>query len=353
MLARETEVPEEFVFAASLTVLGAICAGRLKVNAAVAAEPRLYTVLLGKSYTDKKSTALRKVFEFFAPKMGNVEILRGVGSAEGLAREFREHANILLAFDEFRAFFEKAKVQTSVLLPMVTSLFEANEWDNPTKMSTVSVRNARLSLVGCCTEEIYERLWSTEAIGIGFLNRLFVVGADRKERVSWPEQPNERELARIRERVSAQIENLPKTFDIAPDARALWDVWYHDLPDSVHARRLDTLGFRLMAILAQTMDKAAIDLEVVEAIVRLLKYELALRTATDPVDADGNIAKLEEKIRRQLRSRGPLSGRDLRRFTHAKKDGLWVFQQAVKNLTVAEDIDWDKTERKFKLISSD
>ena len=108
-----------------------------------------------------------------------------------------------------------------------------------------------------------------------------------------------------------------------------------------------------MAILAQTMDKAAIDLEVVEAIVRLLKYELALRTATDPVDADGNIAKLEEKIRRQLRSRGPLSGRDLRRFTHAKKDGLWVFQQAVKNLTVAEDIDWDKTERKFKLISSD
>ena len=189
VLARETEVPEEFVFAASLTVLGAICAGRLKVNAAVAAEPRLYTVLLGKSYTDKKSTALRKVFEFFAPKMGNVEILRGVGSAEGLAREFREHANILLAFDEFRAFFEKAKVQTSVLLPMVTSLFEANEWDNPTKMSTVSVRNARLSLVGCCTEEIYERLWSTEAIGIGFLNRLFVVGADRKERVSGRSNP--------------------------------------------------------------------------------------------------------------------------------------------------------------------
>jgi hypothetical protein len=53
-MAEGTEVPEEFYYAAGLTALGALCADRLRVTANVASEPRLYTVLLGRS-ADVKS----------------------------------------------------------------------------------------------------------------------------------------------------------------------------------------------------------------------------------------------------------------------------------------------------------
>jgi len=46
-LASGTEVPEEFIFACGLTVLGALCSGELTINVGVEVDPRLYTVLLG------------------------------------------------------------------------------------------------------------------------------------------------------------------------------------------------------------------------------------------------------------------------------------------------------------------
>lgn len=79
----------------------------------------------------KKSSAMRKTLEFF----GAMDIRRphfnyGVGSAEGLVRSLRAHPNLILAYDELRSFVDKTRVQGSVLLPMVTSLFEGNDWEN-------------------------------------------------------------------------------------------------------------------------------------------------------------------------------------------------------------------------------
>jgi hypothetical protein len=65
VMADGTEVPEEFYFAAGLTVLGAMCGKDLSVSVGFKVEPRLYTVLLDDSYAVKKSTAMRKALEFF------------------------------------------------------------------------------------------------------------------------------------------------------------------------------------------------------------------------------------------------------------------------------------------------
>ena len=358
VLAGDSEVPSEFIFASSLTIFGGICAENLRVSADVASEPRLYTVLLGKSYTDKKSSALKKAIGFFQPWLngsgtapGGLKVEYGVGSAEGLAQDLGNCKRVLLAYDEFSSFFAKAKVESSVLLPMVTSLFEAIDWDNRTKQGAISLRGAHLSMVGCCTLDTYSAMWTSQAIRIGFPNRLFVVWVDRKRKNPWPKPPDPEKLGAIRERITRQIERLPKTFDIAPDARQLWEAWYHDMPESIHAKRLDTIGFRLMAILAFTMDKEAIDLEVTEAVIRILNYELAVRTSVDPVDAENKIAALEEKIRRIL-AKGPRSRRELRRDTHADRIGLWAFEHALQNLQAAQDIRLDQGQGKFYLIAA-
>src|SRR5262249_31766398 len=83
---------------------------------------------------------------------------------------------------------DKCRVQNSALLPMVASLFEAENWDNTTRQSRgiQSVRDVHLSLLGCCTTDTYASMWTNDAIAIGLPNRLFVVGADRKQKVAWP-----------------------------------------------------------------------------------------------------------------------------------------------------------------------
>ena len=70
---------------------------------------------------------------------------------------------------------------------------------------------------------------------------------------------------------------------------------YDNLPQSEHCRRLDTIGLRLLGLIALTMDKEQIDAEVVTTVKSILDYELDMRVLTDPVDEDGTIARSEDQ----------------------------------------------------------
>jgi len=341
-LASGTEVPEEFIFACGLTVFGAMCSGELEIKMGVEVDPRLYTVLLGSSYDVKKSTAMKKSIAFFET-LGSTRmphVMSGVGSAEGLARNLADHRKVLLAYDELRAFVDKTRVQSAVLLPLTASLYEQHRWENATKNGDqdVIVNDGRLSLLGCCTTDTYEQMWTSEAVSIGFPNRLFVVGADRKCRIAWPAQPDEERLATIRTELLQQLSRLPLSIEATADARNEWEKLYLELPSSEHVKRLDTLGFRLLALIALTTGKTAIDTETVATVRLILDYELRMRELTDPIDADNTIAKLEEKIRRVLGHKRQMKARDLKKAVNAHRTGLWAFDQAIKNLSAAQEI---------------
>jgi hypothetical protein len=342
-LARGTEVPEEFYFVAGLAMLGAICSPNLRLAVGAEVDTRFYTLLLGDSYSVKKSTAMRNTIEFFS-RLAAVQkphIIHGVGSAEGLARELAQNRRLIIAYDEMRAFVDKTKVQSSVLLPMTASLFEGHDWSNATKEkhNCFQIQDAHLSIIGCCTTATYENMWSSEAIAIGFPNRLLIVSADAKPKVAWPEPPDQEALREIATLIQTQVARLPRTLEIDPAGRSAWEDWYKRLPSSEHVKRLDTIGWRLLPLFALTTDKSSIDLETVRQVTDVLDYELNLRILTDPIDADDKIAKLEERIRRVLRTKGPQSNRDLRRTVHADREGIWAYGQAVRNLIAAKDID--------------
>jgi hypothetical protein len=110
------------------------------------------------------------------------------------------------------------------------------------------------------------------------------------------------------------------------------------LPSSEHVKRLDTLGFRLLTLIALTTGKTAIDTETVSTVRLILDYELKMRELTDPIDADNLIAKLEEKIRRVLAQKGPLKTRELKKAVNAHRTGLWAFDRAEQNLSAAQEI---------------
>ncbi len=83
----------------------------------------------------------------------------------------------------------------------------------------------------------------------------------------------------------------------------------------------------------------------------LLDHQLALRQQYDPVDAESTVARLEERVRRELRARGPLTRRDLRRYTNADRSGVWVFETALTNLVRAQDIRWDRATKRYALAT--
>jgi acetyl esterase/lipase len=82
--AAHLESPRSFFYFGCLTYLGALIAGKVTLDSELRPEPRLYTVLLGESADTRKSTALRKVDEFFRALGAGYTppVLFGVGSAE-------------------------------------------------------------------------------------------------------------------------------------------------------------------------------------------------------------------------------------------------------------------------------
>jgi len=125
---------------------------------------------------------------------------------------------------------------------------------------------------------------------------------------------------------------------ITEEAFHIYDNWYMNLEPSVHNKRLDTYALRLMGLLAVNELKPQVDASIIEKTLALCKWQLAARQLHDPIGADNEIATMEEKIRRILKSKGGLKDWELRQLCNVRSKGLWTYQTAKKNLMGAREI---------------
>ncbi len=359
LFASYYEAPVEFWFFAFLTVLGHLLAGRVTLASDLEPQPRLYCVLLGRSGLEKKSTAIRRTIKFFEDAGFTPSVLYGVGSAEGLAEALKDHSDLLLVADEFRALVSKTRIEGSVLGPMFTSLYELNHWDHRVKGKHLKVRDARLSLLAASTTDSYALVWDTQNLAIGLPNRLLIVpGEARSSHPFVREVPQEAQKV-LQDRLKGLFEDLeqhrqkiilrlgdkeaalcgPLRLRLSPEAEGVWVDWYTNRPRDIHSVRLDTIGLRLGILLAVTSGNfEEVDQTTIEKVCQILDWQYRMRVLHDPIDALTTTAELEEKIRRVLRTYGPLSWRDLQKKVHAERYGLWIFEQAVQNLQRNDEV---------------
>jgi len=345
------EVPKHFLYMSYLTCLGSILADRLTVLTELNPQPRLYTILLGESADDRKSTALIKVVNFFKESLTDFNVCWGVGSAEGLQRRLKTDNNLLLCFDELKQFVNKCKIETSVLLPCVNTLFEANFFESNTKTTQVNIDNGKLTFLAASTIQTYEKIWTQAFTDIGFTNRLFLVPGTGTKRFSIPLKVPQDKKFELAKDLKTLLENVGDRLelDLSTDAKEVYHDWYMNIPDSIHSKRLDTYALRLMALVAVNEFKQKIDAPIVSKTVRLSDWQLEVRTLYDPIDAETSIGKIEEKIRRQL-AKGSLNDRDLKLAVHAHRSGLWIYNSAIKNLSRFGEIKFDKKTKSWELI---
>lgn len=352
--AEELEGAVEGFYFSYLTFLGTAVCRHVRLETALPVQPRLYTILLGQSATAKKSSAIDFTDKFFDHVGANsFYTAHGLGSAEGIARLLQDKGlPLLLCFDELKSFVDKTKQEGNVALPMLNTLFEKQKWDNTVKnrKASIALRDAHMSLLAASTTATYEAMWTASYLDIGFINRLLVIPCARAHKVALPRgisHPALRGLVRkTRDQIAAYVKSS-KLFRLDPGARTLWEGWYEALEDTVHARRLDTIGLRLMLLLAVTTGARTITTDLVRRVIAILDYELQMRRLTDPVDAVGNIAKLEEKIRRTLQVHGGLKKRDLGKRIHAARYGTWLFNSALKNLIDDGQVGYDKRSKRY------
>jgi hypothetical protein len=344
------EVPAHFLYMAFLTCLGTVVADRLTLASEIVPQPRLFVVLLGESADDRKSTAISKTVEFFRA-VEPFPVCFGVGSAEGLQKRLESSNRLLLCFDEFRQFISKCKIEASVLLPCVNTLFESNRYESRTKQSDIFLDNAYLSLLAASTVQTYENTWSAQFTDIGFNNRLFLVPGGAERMFSLPAKVPDDKRYLLRQRLAEVLRHVGerRELDLTHEARDLFHAWYMDRPNSIHSKRLDTYALRFMSLLAVNELRPEVDEEITRKVISLCDWQYQARLLHDPVDADNEVARMEEKIRRVLAGRGDLTERDLKKAVHTERKGVWFYSTAKRNLQSSGELGFNKKEGRYFL----
>lgn len=351
------ETPQSFLFMAYMTYLGHVVSDRITLQSEITPQPRLFTILLGESADDRKTTSISKTHRFYQDVVSpdDLNTVWGVGSAEGLAKCFKKNNRALLVLDELKSLIQKMRIDASVLLPCINTLFESKYFHSLTKKHDITLDYAELCLLAASTLETYRNMFNATFLDIGFLNRLFIVIGNSERKFSIPDlMPQD-----IRESLKSDLKEVLSfageiskagqyAMPVEPQAKEIFDAWYFGLERSSFAKRLDTYGHRLMPLLAVNEMRPTITPGIAQKAVALLNYQLAARKFADPIDADSAIARLEERIRRLLAG-GPTLKRDLERRGSKNRVGIWAWDQAIKNLRNAGEIFWDSKTREFRL----
>jgi hypothetical protein len=353
------ESPWSFFAFGFLTCLGHLIGDRVTLASEISPQPRLYTVCLGESADDRKSESIKRTIKFFegALTQGSLKLCHGVGSSEGLAKILDEGESptkkLLLVYDELKAFVGKACIEGSTLLPAVATLFESNRFHSATKKEILRLEDVYLSLLGASTVETYSGMWTPAFLDIGMLNRFWVVKDHGERRYSVPREIPSGETKGLYRRLgdilgAASSSDGPLKLSLTEEAFEIFDNWYLNQGPSIFARRLDTYGHRLMILLAINEGLQEVTGAIAEKAVSLLRWEHDIRRECDPVEAETNIAKMEEMIRRKLAG-GPMEQRELQRRVHYNRYGLFVWRTAVENLLRAKEIFFDRKPKVYSL----
>lgn len=342
------EPPIHFFYICFLACLGSFLP--ITLASELGTQPRLFVVLLGQSADEKKSTAITKTVNFFQDVLTTFKVCFGVGSAEGLQKILKESPRLLLCFDELKQLIGKCKIDSSILLPFINTLFESNRYEAHTKTASIYLDDVHLSLLAASTIQTYERTWDSSFTDIGFNNRLFIVPGSGEKKYSFPKKIPERYKVPLQKKLAAIINFVGSglEIEISDEAELLYDDWYKKQDKSIHAKRLDTYALRFMMLLAINEMEKTIDKSIVGKVIKLMDWQLAARQLHDPIDADNQMAKMEEKIRRVLKT-SPHSDRDLQRAVHSHRVGLWIYDKALSNLIKAHEIQSNKQTNCWKL----
>jgi Protein of unknown function (DUF3987) len=332
------ETPEAFLWLAFLTYFGNAVSPYVRLDCD-SSEPRFYGVVIGKSGRTRKSAGnnvAKDLFKKVAPT-GQV-IVEGFGSAEGMLKRLGVSdlpKPTIVHLDEMNILSSKTDINGSAGIAPLHQLFENHDYDHPLAQGGYTVRNAYLSLVGASTPEDFRDAWSSKHANAGFFSRLLVVAGDTDRRIARPTDPDAGKLDQLIREVKALVASViaePRVLKMDDDAEAIWAKFYENFGEGPEWNRIDTYGFRLMAVQAVLREEKTVTKTNVQQVIDFLQYEVAVREAVSPVIAENPLAQMEQLIRRYLPEGKTIRKRDLEHNTNSHRYGIDIFRRAIYNM---------------------
>ena len=346
------EAPQHFYYMSYLTVLGSVISDRVRMkNSNV--QPRLFTLLLGESGISRKSTAAKdaiKLFreclpeanDFYKTKFNSAEAVINAckiidESRMGLENDgMGKPYKILLFYDELASIKNKMNISGSDLMTFLTSAYEDNNINHLTKLAGIDVVNIYISLITACTTEQYDGLFGQNALEIGLFNRMFVVPGETTKCIPMYMEPPRDDINVEVSKLTDILEwvGMSKEITISDEALQMWIDWYTDMrfkPCNKQGvmTRLDTIGHRLLLLLAVNEKKDIIDKDVMEKCLKLIEWEKKVRQNRHPIESDDRTVKYQTKFDMVLKEHGEISKADLKRLTRADKQKRGIFEGLV------------------------
>jgi hypothetical protein len=138
-------------------------------------------------------------------------------------------------------FVDKAKIEGSILLSIVNTLFDETRAENHTKGHDIELENVHLSLLSACTLDTFANLFDANFVAIGFPNRLLLVLDESKASIPVPrdvpqdiEQALAQDLGTILYRLRPYTPANPLVMRLTPEALSIWSEFYADNPAHRH-----------------------------------------------------------------------------------------------------------------------
>jgi len=228
---KQTTSPLCYHLGTGLTVLAATCPLNYGMYYAGALRSNLFTLLVGRSGEDQKSSALSIgrdiLFEAASALVGDYP-----GSPEGLIDSLARSPSQMIPISEFGRFLSSA--QRGYFEPIKTLL--ADLWDSQSIQRSKAngrvtrVENPRLSVLGACSIPYLEKHTLAEDWSGGFMGR-WAVMYGRRARVD-PDPTGDRTyhdflVEEVKRRASTPSAGWCS--GLTPNAKKLWIQWYKDL----------------------------------------------------------------------------------------------------------------------------
>lgn len=384
LCADDNNIPMKMYAEAFRCVLGAVVGDRLTCPGVDGAIPRTYTILVAPKGKGKGS-AIRRALRFFSQpcdgwsgKNGNGGGVRvsfshgllsgerdfewkpkGIGawmaaasSVPGMARLCRDLDStiknkpqltwgntlprVLSVHEEMKTFLSALFIEGGVgsgLEGVVCQL-----WDDVMFHGTATGTREALygemmfsMLCGVTEQDWFDLLSRGNAVGSGLMSRFNIIGTEGGfENVSRMKQPDFSQLQGTFLPRVMQLEDAHARLVPSEAADRIISEWADNLPEG--SERMNVQTWRSALLIAWLRHEDTISAKTAEDAVALGQYQIASHEYYRTKSADTANARVQGRLLRALEMKGPMSKRELQRYTHAHRDGTDLWTRALDGL---------------------